>query len=58
MSTARLHHYIPQCYLKGFTHTQNRQAKLFVLDAIKKKSFETIARNIGAERDFNKLEIS
>jgi hypothetical protein len=54
---ARNHHFVPQFYLRGFTHTRNRQGKIFVVDAIAEKSFETVARNIAAEKDFNRLDI-
>jgi hypothetical protein len=54
--TARLHHYVPQLYLRGFCQDPKRP-RLFVVDAIEKRSFETSPRNVAAERDFNRVDI-
>lgn len=55
--TARHHHYLSQCYLKGFTNGQSKKSKLSVIDFEKNKSFETIPRNVGGLRDFNRVDI-
>src|SRR5437763_189414 len=55
--TARLHHYIPRCYLKGFTATRNKDAQLLVVDVSTRKIFVTTSRNVAAEKDFNRLDI-
>jgi len=55
--TARNHHYIPQCYLRGFTHGGGKKSKLRVIDANTKSTFETGTRNVGARRDFLKVDI-
>ena len=55
--TARHHHFLSQCYLKGFTHGQSKKSKLSVIDVKGKKSFETTPRNVGGVRDFNRVEI-
>lgn len=55
--TARQHHYIPQCYLKGFTRGKAKKSKLTVIDIKQEKRFETIPRNVGGVRDFNRIEI-
>jgi hypothetical protein len=55
---ARNHHYIPQSYLKGFSNGGSKKSKIKVFDIKTRKTFETIARNIAAERDFNRVEIS
>ncbi|TOJ99052.1 DUF4238 domain-containing protein [Vibrio parahaemolyticus] len=57
MSTSRHHHYLSQCYLKGFTQGNAKKSKLTVLDLKNKKKFETIPRNVGGMRDFNRVEI-
>ena len=54
--TARNHHFVPQCYLRGFTTGEQRTSRLFVVDAVEKRAFETVARNVGAERDFNRVD--
>lgn len=55
--TSRHHHYLSQCYLKGFTKGGSKKSKLTVVDLKEKKHFETIPRNIGGIRDFNRIEV-
>lgn len=57
MSESRHHHYLSQCYLKGFTQGNAKKSKLVVLDLKNKKKFEAIPRNVGGMRDFNHVEI-
>lgn len=57
MSTSRHHHYLSQCYLKGFTQGRAKKSKLTVLDLKSKKKFETTPRNVGGMRDFNRVGI-
>lgn len=53
---ARKHHYVPQCYLKGFTHNGSRQSRLYVVDARERRAFQTTPLKIAAERDFNRID--
>lgn len=46
-----------QCYLKGFTQGNSKKSKLTVIDLKELKKFETIPRNVGGMRDFNRVEI-
>lgn len=55
--TARHHHYLSQCYLKGFTRGGGKKSKLIVIDLKRKKHFRTIPRNVGGIRDFNRIDI-
>lgn len=56
MNEPRRHHYLPQCYLRGFCiHPKKRQ--LFVVDAKQQTSFTTNISNIAQERDFNRIAI-
>ncbi len=55
-TTARHHHYLSQAYLKGFTDGRSKKSKLTVIDAVEKKSYATIPRNVGGERDFNRID--
>ncbi len=57
MSVSRHHHYLSQCYLKGFTQGSSKKSKLTVIDLKEKKRFEIIPRNVGGMRDFNRVEI-
>lgn len=54
--TARRHHYLPQCYLKGFVR-HRETPKLFVVDAEKKVSFTTNTLNVAQVRDFHRLDL-
>ncbi|HFF8521921.1 TPA: DUF4238 domain-containing protein [Providencia rettgeri] len=58
MTKARHHHYLSQCYLKGFTQGSAKKSKLAVVELKTKKIFETTPRNVGGIRDFNKIEIA
>ncbi len=56
VAEARLHHYLPQCYLRGFLPV-GRKSKLTVLDLRERKCFKANTRNVGGERDFNRIEV-
>ena len=55
-SIARLHHYLPQSYLAAFTCRQ-KVDQFFVLDVQTGNSFRTSPLNVGAERDFNRVDV-
>lgn len=57
MSVARHHHFLSQCYLKGFTNNGGKKSKLTVIDLKERKVFESNTRNVGGVRDFNRLEL-
>jgi len=52
MSTARLHHYVPQFYLRRFA---DEDGKFWVWDKIRDKIFRTNPKRVGAESNFYKL---
>jgi len=54
---ARHHHYLPQCYLKGFLPKNKKVPCLSVIDLKRKTHFETGTRNIGGVKDFNRIKI-
>jgi Protein of unknown function (DUF4238) len=54
--TARIHHYVPQLYLKGFCRDPKCE-QLFVIDGVEKRAFTTRPRNVAAERDFNRVDL-
>jgi Protein of unknown function (DUF4238) len=54
--TARRHHYIPQCYLKGFAANWDAP-KLFVVDSETRKTFYTSPANIAVELDFHRIDV-
>lgn len=54
---SRHHHYIPQFYLAGFTESGDKDDAIHVTDIREKKEFITNPRNVGAQRDFNRVDI-
>jgi Protein of unknown function (DUF4238) len=56
MMNARNHHFISQCYLKGFTEGGTKDSQLFAVNLSDGSSFSTKPKNVGAERDFNRVE--
>lgn len=52
----RKHHWVPQCYLKGFAKSRSKKAKLHVIDAMARKTFEATPRSVAWARDFNRIE--
>lgn len=56
MPTARRHHYVPQCYLRGFA-ANPKKPKVFVIDGKDHRSFFAATANIAAERDFHRIEV-
>ena len=55
--TARHHHYISQCYLRGFTKSGGSKSKLTVFDLKNSKKFVTNPRNVCGIRDFNRINV-
>jgi hypothetical protein len=53
---SRHHHYIPQCYLRGFLPSGQKKPKLTVIDLKERRVFLTGTRGIGGIRDFNRIE--
>ena len=54
--TARRHHHVPQCYLRGFVKDRD-DPQLFVVDAKEARVFRTSPANVAAERDFNRIDV-
>jgi len=54
---ARQHHYIPQCYLRGFLPPNQKKPKLTVLDLQERRSYPANTRNVGGVRDFNRIDV-
>jgi len=51
---ARNHHWVPQFYLKRFT---NKDGMLHCFDLEQRKLFQTKPKGVGAQRDFNRVDI-
>lgn len=54
---ARKHHYLPQSYLAAFTGTGEKDSQFHVLDVETGESFQTSPLNVGAQRDFNRVDM-
>jgi len=54
---AKNHHFVPQGYFAGFTDRGTRDGQLWVDDRVSDTVFKTKPRNVGAERDFSRIEV-
>jgi len=53
---AHNHHFLSQCYLRGFTDNGSKKSKLIGVDRETGESFATTPRNVGSLRDFNRID--
>lgn len=53
---ARIHHYIPQCYLRGFGWKKGKNWYVHAADLKKYAYFQPNTKNVCAERDFMRFE--
>lgn len=56
VTTPRKHHYVPQCYLSGFT-IEPGSSRLHVLDKESGRSYPSRIGDAGCERDFYIIEL-
>jgi hypothetical protein len=54
---ARRHHYVPRCYLKGFSVPRKGKPQVQVFDKVLRKAFATAIDNVALERDFNTVKV-
>lgn len=52
---ARAHHYVPQCWLAGFTQTGQKSGRLWVTDLKRRKQWPSSPLNAGHQRDFYRI---
>jgi hypothetical protein len=52
----RRHHYVPRCWLAGFTDTGDQDGRLFVTDFDRRKQWGAVPGTAGFIRDFYRLE--
>jgi len=57
MSDPRKHHFLPVCYLKGFTVENSRDGRLHVFNLQSNERFELTPQNAGCQRDLYKLDV-
>ena len=53
--TAKRHHYVPQCYLKGFVRDREKP-RLYVVDGKERRAFSTAPANVAAEHHFHTID--
>ena len=51
----RRHHYVPQCWLAGFTDTGEKDGQLWVTDLTRRKQWQASPNTAGHIRDFYRL---
>jgi Protein of unknown function (DUF4238) len=51
------HHYVPQCYLSAFAVQRRKARQVQVFDRTDSVSFQSSIRNVGGERNFNRIEV-
>jgi len=54
-SEPRAHHYLPQCWLAGFTDTGEKDGRLWVTDFGRSKQWPSSPPNVGHSRDFYRI---
>ncbi len=54
---AKNQHWVPQCYLKGFTKGRSKKSQLHVVDFETGRQFQTKPRNVASQRDFNRVDL-
>lgn len=53
---ARAHHFVPKCWLAGFTESGEADGLLFVTDLKRKKQWRCRPSEVGHRRDLNRIE--
>lgn len=53
---AKAHHFVPQCWLAGFTDTGERDGMLYVTDLRRKKQWRCKPSEAGHRRNFNRVD--
>jgi hypothetical protein len=57
-SEPRAHHFVPQCWLSGFTESGQKNGRLWVTDLKRQKQWPSSPINAGHRRDFYRLSAS
>lgn len=51
----RAHHFVPKCWLAGFTDTGEPNGMLYVTDLKRKRQWRCKPSKAGHQRDFNRV---
>lgn len=57
MGEARKHHYLPRCWLAGFTESGEIDGRLWVTDLKRKTQWQSSPENAGHQRDFYRIDL-
>jgi hypothetical protein len=57
MSRPKLHHFVPQSYLAGFTLNRSKHGRIWVLDADELKIYKSSPAKTAAQTHFNRIEV-
>ena len=57
VAAPRAHHYVPQCWLAGFTQSGRKTGRLWVTDLANQKQWASSPPNTGHERDFYRVSM-
>src|ERR1700733_14866625 len=55
MSVPRAHHFVPRCWLAGFTDTGQNDGRLWVTDLKKRRQWPSNPQNTGHRRHFYRV---
>lgn len=53
----RRHHYVPKCWLAGFTENDSDDGRLFVTDLKRQRQWSSTPANSGYRRDFYRISV-
>ena len=53
---SRAHHFVPKCWLAGFTESGEKDGRLWVTDFKRKKNWPGTPAKTGHRRDFNRID--
>jgi hypothetical protein len=56
MTEPRKHHFVSQFYLAGFTNNGSKDGILYCFDILNKRSWPSNTKEVGDERDFNRID--
>lgn len=55
-AASKRHHYVPRCWLLGFTEDGKPDGRLYVTDLKRRNQFRSSPPNVGYRKFFNRIE--
>jgi hypothetical protein len=56
-SRPKLHHFVPQSYLAGFTLNGSKRGRIWILDATEQKIYKSSPSKTAAQTHFNRIDV-